>query len=611
MTTSSLTPAPELIAKTEVWLNEQARVIPFTRGHPVVHAVTAATHPLPPSVAWYDPKTGEAFIHFDAAEIDIVKTRLEAGVDRATTLGLLYHEMAHSRWSDWLFEPSTRRVMTPSQHVTATLFEEMRVEQRSVNTQSNYRQFLRASLGIIVRHMTETPTTRYEVAHAWALVYGRSITTVISRDEVSWMDDAARTVLGDDDVDYLSDILQEAIEIDGSKSVKRMAELAQEWNDIVGMPPENAGVCCGTAGEAQSVEGDDEGDGKSSASDEFSPPDEDDLSSSAGVANSIEDPPETAEKEYSERVSVDDSELIQNMLERTLHEVEENWDATVIDLANPEEWAGRVFGGKRSKALSEIHATAYHQRHVAETAKALESFVIPAITKVSVASEIPPGRLRTREAVRASAERAKGQMVTARPWEATKRRHSSVRPIVVGIATDTSGSMRWAEEAVADFAFTWANAGCRIGARTAAVTFGDQVLCIAAPGEVMSGVRRKAANGGTEHADQALAALDGGLKFSHQNGAAKLLVIVSDGHLVIAHESLRVIQRLKQFKAGGTKVVWISPTKAGLAMQLERRGLAEVVHVDIPTHGYGSISSSRTFDLIQKAVLSRIRSMTN
>ena len=46
-----------------------------------------------------------------------------------------------------------------------------------------------------------------------------------------------------------------------------------------------------------------------------------------------------------------------------------------------------------------------------------------------------------------------------------------VLTLVVGVATDTSGSMRWAEEAVARMAYVYTNAGHRIGARTPPTTF--------------------------------------------------------------------------------------------------------------------------------------------
>jgi hypothetical protein len=602
---------------TAEWLNEQARSLPFGKesAHTVVFVQNDETNPFPPAPAWYDPKTGDAYVHLDRAGID-VDTLLATyeNHERSMAKGLLVHEVAHSRWSDWLLRHGTFKAMSQAQHTVATMFEEMRVEYRALNTNPDFRKDLRASLGIIVSKMTgDLPTTRYDVARAWAIVFGRSVTTVIDDDELRWMDNAARTVLGDDDVDYLSDVLQEAIELDmKAGNLRRMIELAQEWIDIVGTPPDEEGLGDG-CGHGPGEKSDGEGEGKGTGGkagdgdEEGEAAGTDDLSSSAGVANSVESTDDVEEGEATHDINADEAEMIKAMLDRTLDQIDENWDNWIADMANAEEWAKRVFGDrdKRGKSIREFAPDASHARHVLTTSKVLEAMAIPAITKVTVASQLPPGRLRSREALRASAERSMGRMTTAKPWEGVKRRHAHSRPIVVGIATDTSGSMRWAEGAVADFAYTWANAGRRIGARTAAVTFGDHALSIAAPGEVLTKVRRKDANGGTEHADQALAALDGGLKLSHQNGTAKLLVVVSDGHLVISHESLRVIQRLREFRAGGTKVIWVTPEHSLLVRQLEKQGLAEIVKVD------GAGYSKGTFDLIQDAVLMKLRAMTN
>ena len=473
----------EQIAETTKWLNEQARFLPFNRdGSVVVFVQTDDTNPTPPAPAWYDPKTGDAFVHVDRADIDLDKLNsTSSNHERSTARGLLVHEVAHSRWSEWLMAAETRKAMTRAQHRVATIFEEMRVEQRALNTNTEYRSDMRASLGIIVRHMAEMPTTRYEVAHAWAIIFGRSITTVVDGDEMVWMDNAARTVLGDDDVSYLSDVLQEAIELDMkvSGNLTRMIQLAQEWIDIVGPPPEGEddGGCGHGDGSGESSEkaegegaGGGDGDGEEGDSDGKAG---DDLSQSAGVGNSVESTDDDVEEaEGTHDINADEAEMIKNMLERTLDEIDENWDNVVADMANAEEWAKRVFGdrAKRGKSIREFDPQPQHARHVLTTSKVLEALAIPAITKVTVSSELPPGRLRSREAVRASAERAQGRMVTARPWEGTKRRHSSMRPVVVGIATDTSGSMRWAEGAVADFAYTWANAGRRIGAARRAVS---------------------------------------------------------------------------------------------------------------------------------------------
>lgn len=601
-------------------LNTLTRASTYATPGAVAHIATNATHPDPPAPAWYEPKTGDAYIHFDRAGVTLEQFGKSRGKEHAVVVGLLQHELAHSAWSGWLLTPQTINEMTPAQHAIATTLEELRIELRAVNkTAGNFRSNFRASLGLVVKGATEVDPkemTRYDVANMWALVYGRALITVVDPSEVSWVDTACRVVLGDDDVDRLVDILEEVLE--WRTGLKTMIQLTQEWLDIVGEPESPSSHCGHSSHEGKPGEGESSPSKgmstttESGAEDGERDPELDDKTSAAGVMDSVEKLG-AAKDTYSERIGEDEAELVANMVKRALLTVSREWDNMPLDLADPNTEAAKYFGSRKTRArLSETPPTAHHHLHVTRTAKVLQNIVVPSISKVTVASEVPPGRLRTREAIRGSAERSRGLMSTARPWEGTKRRHTKVRPIVVGIATDTSGSMRWAEAAVADFAYTWANAGQRVAARTAAVTFCDDVTNVLAPGEPMPMVRRKNANGGSENADKALAALDGVLKLSTQNGAAKLLVVVSDGHLVIQREGERVVKRFRAFKAGGTKVLWITPKAAGnrLFQILTREGLADVVELNItPTYVHSDVPPAGVFDMIQDAALARLSKM--
>lgn len=606
----------------QVALNAEIRYSPLRVPSAVVHIEDDESQPNPPAVAWYEPKTGDIHIHIDRAKINPTDANSRGRKDYAVTRGLLVHEASHAKNSAWL-TTLWHTGIKPSVMRTLTMFEEMRVEARAVNADPDESRInLRASLPLAMGDIRDNPpVTRYDAANSWGLIYGRSLTTVVSHIELQWLDDAARTILGDDDVDQLGDILQEAIGA-SHRDAARLIQLAEEWIDLVGAPPEGeGGGGCGhgepteTEPEGEKIEkgepskdaakgeeDEDDGDAKATA-DGAAAEDESDGKPSRGKFNSEDDDEdeESAESE-SAPISKDAGELIKEMLDQLLDDVEINWSKVRVDMADPMDMAKRVFGIHRSdKDITKSAPTAVHHAAVAKTAKALEELVVPAISKVSVAAELPPGRLRTREAVRASAERAQGRMVTARPWEATKRRHTTSRPIVVGIATDVSGSMGWAEQMVADFAYTWTNAGRRIGARTAAVTFGDTAQAIAGPGEVLSEVPRRSANGGKERADHALAALDGVLKLSHNNGAAKLLVIVSDGVLVISNEMDRVRQRLADFKLGGTTVIWVTPERS-YVKGLVKLGLVEIVEVSM---GRGS------FDQVQEEVLKKISQLSH
>jgi len=642
--TQTETPDPQRV-RASTRLTDAARISSLRPGHVIVHAETKDSNPRPPAPAWYDHKTGDASVHFDAAEVDLARwVAGDAEVkDHMRIMGLLTHELAHSKWSGWM-DAAVRRACTSAELDVITLLEEIRVEQRAMSVDPDNREKFRAALPLAMKGLTEEPpTTRAALARCWALIYGRAITGVADKKELEWLDDACSTVLGRDDHDLLVDLLQEAVELDTTVYIGRMIEIAREWLEIVGSDDEDEEDGTGDCGrhgktkkeedeeesegsvggsdeeeevevEVEVAEGDDKEETKStkpaeSSSGEPSEGEKDEPSDdmSAGVAGSQERAEDNGEDESdSEPLSEDETELIKEVLERLLAGIDDSWDLPASDLADPREWAAKVFGsGRDSKRISQTTPSRSVRHHVTDTAAALQQLAIPAVTKVKTSAVLPPGRMKSREAVRRSAERSMGQIVTARPWEGTRRTHARVRPIVVGVATDTSGSMSWAAHAVAELVYIWTNAGQRVGARTAGLTFGDHVICTARPGKPLPTVPLKPANEGSENADRGLAALDGVLNLSSADGAAKLLVIVSDGHFVISGEEARVIKRLKDFKRAGTKVIWITPSRSHMCKEAAKQGLAEIIDVE-----ESGIPGETTTDTIQRTVLRRIAGMT-
>lgn len=148
-------------------------------------------------------------------------------------------------------------------------------------------------------------------------------------------------------------------------------------------------------------------------------------------------------------------------------------------------------------------------------------------------------------------------MTGATPWKTTKRIRTSHKPIRVGCMTDTSGSMHWAEMLVAEFAWTIATAGRKIGARTAAVTYGDRVSPVVLPEKIPHTMKVYAADGGVEQFDVAAAALEGLLKLSHNDGSTKVLFNFSDGHYVMAKEPERARLWFQQWTRCGVLVFWV------------------------------------------------------
>ena len=527
--------------------------------------------------------------------------------------GLVVHETAHSAWSTWMPKPGT-----PVKVVKVmTMLEELRIERRAMNhparAGANTQDALRASTAMILSNVTpEALATPRQAAHTWALLRGRVNAGVIMPEEVEDVDIAARIVLGDDIVDLLIDLLDESLDLDADTDfgLTRFTEIAAEWDElittedeegdgeggctIIVLPPEFGGEPESGTGDSRPSDSDDpaedgegsgdegDGDGGGAGDDSDSGDDTDTGDADGGSGNTDDDgddstddgdgdgdsgdEPDMGELGSSDGddtesgtdsgIDPDAAELLAKVIAKTVEKI--TLTDTPIQLSNPREWASEVFGRKTpSRRMTRREPTVSERRAVSQLARVLDSMSIPTITKTSRNSLVPPGRLRGREAVRASAERSQGRMVTARPWEATKRRRTSAPPMTVGVMTDTSGSMRWAEDVVASLAYVFGTAGPRVGARTAAVTFGNKVDAVVWPGLIPTEVRTYPANGGEEAFDKAAAAMDGMLNLSSRDGSSKVLVIVSDGHFVIDKEPERAELWLQRWHRAGVHVVWV------------------------------------------------------
>lgn len=546
--------------------------------------------------------------------------------------GFLVHEASHAHNSTW-----GEMVKGVSEAVVSTmvLFEESRIEKRAVDnagkgsdmgygyassaTAGRYpvfriKQFLRAVTRLFLETMTEF-VHPLQVIHAWALMRGRVISGTMEVAEFAPIDNAARTIFGDNLMDDLADIHDEAIGLSVKENgVERLIELAEEWNDTLGIKTtviDHGG--CGLGHESESEKGEGEGEGEGSESEDEGEGEgsggstegeaEGESGEGTGESTGTEseggiggdgkgdgkgeptdadadggkgDTDEAPDYEKADDSLWDDipdelpekvggispegfgtppefSQAVQQVLDET------EWDKADLDMANPREQSDKVFGKKpnyKAGPWDERKPTPQEVRAAQKLAQHLESLTIPSIAKTKILTEKPTGRMKSREAVRRSAERAQGRMSTAKPWVEKKTKHGLGAPVIVGIATDTSGSMSWAEKMVASTAYIVGRAGHHINAKTAAVTFGNKVSMVVNPEELPTTVRVHEANGGTEEFDKAMAALDGVLGLTTAPGA-KVLVIVSDNELVIPMEGYRRAEWMKRFKRAGVNVIWV------------------------------------------------------
>lgn len=575
-------------------LTEMTKYIaPYAPGH-TVSLITNLPGPAP---AWYHQLTGEVAISLrflddvdDTWLVDRIRalgnalqedsdihdqdgdsyTDLEdlpsfddiiPGTDRrfGTVLGIFQHEIAHSTWSRWMVEStgwlSDNAKELTNHHPAAILnvlklWEETRIEKRAYDWSRVARYGLRYSFGYLVELLTEKPPTNgVEVANLWALTVGRSIAGIAESDEVIGIHDLACTMLGDQLVNELREIMDQAVAWDPfTNSLEEIAILAGQWLDALGVteieiPAYIAGESGDEAlgeGELIEVEGgdaDDDADGEGPHGHGHSPDREGNWA----------------------RVSEEDAKRLLEEIKRASVNIDRNVGRETVRLSDPQSAASSVFGKEKLHQGRGWHVrtpTVAERQAVGRYADAFSNINHTGAAVRKTASTAPPGRMRSREAVRRSAERRQGRMVTAKPWEKKQRRHTVNPPITLGLMTDTSGSMHWAQTIVASAAYIFANAISRVGGRAAAVTFGNQAEAVLRAGDIPDVVAERSADGGHEEFEAAIAALDGVLHLSTPGGA-KVLVVISDGHLVKAGEIPKAEIWLERLHQAGTAVVWL------------------------------------------------------
>lgn len=554
---------------------------PLGRGELVVRVTT-------------DPKVGApAWYHHFEHTVNIDHAILDIRGDREILLGAVLHELGHANYTTYLMPKGTKGAVAS----VATWVEEMRVEKR-VHDVLRDPDDLRAMFHWLLESIkADTPTNQFGLSGLWLLTVGRYFTGICLWEEVETIDTIVRSELGDRTVDQMKEILSESIEVEiDPGNPQPILELAEEWVEMFpdAEPDEVVVVVScghGPPSSGGSGEGEEEGDGSEKGPGSGSDSDEegeeggdptagaaaeaessggeegkdegtegggkDELSSqeNPGVLDPDDDAPPT------DLISEETAEMLKKAID-DLGEVTEGYErpAEPLHLSDPVKAMQEVVRAEKSRSRDnyrEEPPPPHVRARAVSLARTLENLHLPAVAKSRVSTMAPPGRLHSREMVRRAADRSMGRMTAATPWKSTKRIRTSHKPIRVGCMTDTSGSMHWAEMLVAEFAWTVATAGRKIGARTAAVTYGDRVSPVVLPEANPHTMKVYKANGGREQFDVAAASLEGLLKLSHNDGSTKVLFNFSDGHYVIEDEPVRAQMWMQQWTRAGVLVFWV------------------------------------------------------
>jgi hypothetical protein len=459
--------------------------------------------------------------------------------DRArysTAWGLLTHECAHAAHSVW----NPPEGAPPRAVDAAMLLEESRIEAAQIRRRPDDRHWLRASATSLI--LTEIRTgdpdmTAPDAARTAALLLARTDAGILNPDETAPVAEQVDTVLGADTLAVLRDLWRTAHTV-ADDDAETMIDLGRRWCEALGTDPDLA--------PSEATSGDSDGSGDSGGSGTPSPLSKAIVETVGKVLSAVADesaPTDPAtlasEGEDTERAADEGAKrAAKGVFARTAHT------------------SGRTRIGRTRRPTSA-------ERQAARTlARAVTTAGIRDRVTTKTTSPTPPGRLRMRGALAADAQRAAGALPTAEPFTRTTRRVAPAPPLRIGIACDVSGSMTAVTGPVASAAWILAHAAhhAQVPATTATVIFGNYVRPITQPGIAPTDVTEFVASDNAENIPRAIDALDGALDLARP-GAARLLVIVSDGGFVNPSHRTDGQARVNRLRAAGCGVLWLTTSK--------------------------------------------------
>lgn len=177
--------------------------------------------------------------------------------------------------------------------------------------------------------------------------------------------------------------------------------------------------------------------------------------------------------------------------------------------------------------------------------------------KSEVSSQVPPGRLSSRDAVLWTAQESMGLPITAEPFVQERVRTREAPPPYLGMACDISGSMGSSEKPMSSLIWAMSNAVPSVGGKFAAVSFDRQVKSLAEPGRRLRDVPLVKAEGDYEAAHQAIQSLVGGLNLLDSRKGVRVILISSDA--MWRKKEIGFSKRLlKALSKSGVHILWVT-----------------------------------------------------
>ncbi|MBM0226140.1 VWA domain-containing protein [Micromonospora sp. ATA51] len=168
---------------------------------------------------------------------------------------------------------------------------------------------------------------------------------------------------------------------------------------------------------------------------------------------------------------------------------------------------------------------------------------------------IPPGRLRTRHAITAQAQRAAGTIPTATPWQQRATLPPPKPTLHLAVIVDVSYSMHPYAAPMSSAGWILAHAARSSDAVTATIAFGSDVTLLVPPRQRPTQVQDMHTFGGSSTFIDAVKLADE-LLHLRQPGRLRMLAVVSDGDLDDIPAAQRLVSALHR---AGCAVLWLRP----------------------------------------------------
>jgi hypothetical protein len=206
-------------------------------------------------------------------------------------------------------------------------------------------------------------------------------------------------------------------------------------------------------------------------------------------------------------------------------------------------------------------------------------------------SAIPPGRLRTRQAITEQAQTDAGAIPTAQPWQKRAELPPPKPTLHLAVLVDTSRSMRSYTGPMSSAAWILAHAARASHAVTTTIAFGQSVTLLAPPRQRPTHVLDINTSGGTYTFIGAVKLADQ-LLHLRQRRTLRILAVVSDGGLAGRDPAQKLISTLHRC---GCAVLWLRP--AGLPGHTFTH--TTTITVDDPVEAVGHIADAAVTALEQ------------